>query len=399
MALALTACVTRAYPPPAQPAIVLVSLDGFRPDYLGRGDSPTLDSLAAVGVRAEWMEPSFPSKTFPNHYTIVTGLRPDHHGIVANNIRDTLLGRFSMGNRDAVRDARWWGGEPIWVTLAKAGGIAAPIFWPGSEAPIGGAMPAIWATFDDGTSLAERVDGVLALLDRPEADRPRFLTLYTSAVDHAGHEHGPASAEVHEAVGVADRMVARLTAGLQARGLADHVNLIVVSDHGMAPTSVDRLILLDELVDLDDIVVHDWGPVGMYQPLPGKADEVYRALHGRHPALEVFRREELPSRLAFGTNARIPEIIAIASEGWRITTRRQAGDFRPGGDHGYDNALPSMRALFLASGPGFRRGITVPGFANIHVYPLMVELLGLEPAPNDGSLDSVRVMLRDGDGR
>jgi predicted AlkP superfamily pyrophosphatase or phosphodiesterase len=390
----LLACGSAAARPPA---VVLVSIDGFRPDYLGRGDSPTLDSLAAAGVRAEWMVPSFPTKTFPNHYTIVTGLHPDHHGMIANNIRDRVLGRFSMGNREAVRDARWWGGEPIWVTLAEAGRAAAPVFWPGSEAPIGGSLPAVWATFDEGVSLADRVDSVLALLERPDATRPEFLTLYTSAVDHAGHEHGPASPEVRAAVGVADAMVARLAAGLHTRGLAEQVNLIIVSDHGMAPTSADRLILLDELIDLDDIVVHDWGPAGMYQPAEGKNDAVYRALHDRHPALSVYRRDELPPRLGFGSHPRVPEIIAIAADGWSITTRRQAAGFRPGGAHGYDNSLPSMRALFIASGPGLRRGVTVPAFSNVHLYELMAHLLEVDPAENDGSLDSVRVMLRDDD--
>jgi predicted AlkP superfamily pyrophosphatase or phosphodiesterase len=383
----------------APPPVILVSIDGFRPDYLGRGNSPTLDSIAEAGVRAEWMEPSFPSKTFPNHYTIVTGLRPDHHGIIANNIRDSALGRFSMGDRDAVRDARWWGGEPIWATLAKAGGVAAPIFWPGSEAPIGGALPAIWEAFDEDVSPNDRVDNLLALLERSGAMRPEFLTLYTSVVDHAGHTFGPTSSELANAVSVADAMVARLAAGLHARGLADRVNLIIVSDHGMSSTSSDRLIVLDDLIDLDDIVVHDWGPVGQYQPVEGKSELVYQALHDRHPALTVYRREELPARLAFGSHPRVPEIVAIAADGWRITTRRQVADFRPGGDHGYDNALPSMRALFLASGPGFRQGSVVPSFSNIHVYSLMAHLLGLQPAPNDGSLDSVRVMLRVDDRR
>ncbi len=394
---ALVACAPRAYEAPqatTRPAIILVSIDGFRPDYLGRGNSPTLDSIANAGVRAEWMEPSFPTKTFPNHYTIVTGLRPDHHGIVANNVRDAELGRFSMGNRDAVRDARWWGGEPIWTTVARAGGLAAPIFWPGSEAPIGGALPAIWEAFDGDLPLDDRVDNLLVLLDRPEASRLSLLTLYTDVVDHAGHTFGPTSPELADAVRVADAMVARLADGLHARGLADRVNLILVSDHGMSSTSPDRLIVLDELIDLNDIVVHDWGPVGQYQPVEGKSEAVYQALHDRHPALAVYRREALPARLAFGSHPRVPEIVAIAADGWRITTRQQVADFRPGGDHGYDNALPSMRALFLASGPGFRQGSVVPAFSNVHVYPLMAHLLGLRPAPNDGSLDSVRVMLR-----
>lgn len=378
----------------APSVVILVSLDGFHPDYLARGVTPSLDSLARVGVRAEWMTPSFPTKTFPNHYTLVTGLLPDHHGIVANNMWDDTLGRFTMARRDAVQDARWWGGEPLWVTAERQGIRTAPMFWPGSEAPIGGAMPAIWMRYDGDVPLATRVDSLLAWLTLPDSLRPRFLTLYASDVDHWGHQRGPAAPEVDSALARVDSMIGRLGAGLAARGMSGQVNVIVVSDHGMSATSPERLIALDDYVTMDDLTVVDWTPVGAVTPKPGKLDAVYAALRGAHPHLHVYRRGEVPGQYRFGTHPRVTDLVLIADDGWTITTRDRFASFRAGGTHGYDQTLPSMRAVFLAAGPAFRQGATVPAFSNIHVYALMADILGVRPAPNDGSRDSVRVMLR-----
>lgn len=375
------------------PSIILISLDGFRPDYLNRHVTPVLDSLARAGVRAEWMEPSFPSKTFPNHYTIVTGLRPDHHGIIANNMHDSLLGVFSMSIRAAVQDARWWGGEPIWVTAAKAGRTTSAMFWPGSEAPIEGVRATHWLPFDNSFPLAARVDSTLHWLDVPAAERPAILTLYASQMDDAGHRFGPGSSAVTDSLRVVDAMVRRLVDGLHARGLGDRVNIIIVSDHGMAPTGPDKVIALDDYISLDDVQVNDWGPVTMLAPKPGRAEAVYRALKGAHPHYDVYWTRDLPARLAFGTHPRIGSIVGIADDGWTVTTRARAAQVKVGGNHGFDNALASMHALFIASGPAFRHGVVVAPFSNIHVYDLMAHILGLTPAPNDGSLDSVRTML------
>ncbi|HRP07415.1 MAG TPA: ectonucleotide pyrophosphatase/phosphodiesterase [Gemmatimonadales bacterium] len=370
-----------------------MSLDGFRADYLERGLTPTLDSLARAGVRAQWMTPSFPSKTFPNHYTLVTGLLPDHHGVIANNMWDDSLGAFSMSNRAAVQDARWWGGEPIWVTAETQGRRASAFFWPGSEAPIMGVYPTHWMAFDDNFPGPARVDSVLAWLDVPDAERPAFSTLYYSDVDHAGHSLGPVAPGSDSAIARVDSMLALLTSGLQRRGLAGKVNLIVVADHGMSAVSRDRLIALDDYIPLDSVMVIDWNPVAMIQPR-GSVESIYRALRGAHPNLHVYRKSELPAHFRFGTNPRIPDIVAIADDGWTITSRARFATFNRGGEHGFDQTTPSMRALFVASGPAFRQGVVVPPFSNIHVYELMTHITGLNPAPNDGSLDSVRVMLR-----
>ncbi|MEP6591179.1 MAG: alkaline phosphatase family protein [Gemmatimonadota bacterium] len=382
-------------PAPADQAVVLISLDGFRADYLDRPVATRLRELAHRGVRAEWMTPSFPSKTFPNHYTIVTGLYPEHHGIVANNVRDSLLGSFTMSDSDAVRDGRWWGGEPIWVTAELQGKRAANFFWPGSEAAIKGVRASTWMRFDDKFPNAPRVDSVLTWLSRPKGEAPSLVTLYFSDVDHAGHRYGPMAPETDSAIARVDSMVGRLMDGLAARGLANRVNVIVVSDHGMLATPANQLIALDDYISLDDVEVVDWSPVGAIVPKPGKLEAVYAKLHNANPHLQVYRKGEVPARFHFNDNPRITPLVLVADPGWSITYRGKVDSWSAtSASHGWDNTIPAMRALFVAEGPAFRHGYVAPSFQNIHLYDLMCAILGLTPAPNDGSLDSTRAMLR-----
>ena len=210
--------------------------------------APNINRLAAKGVSADLI-PSYPSKTFPNHYTIVTGLYPGHHGIVANTIKDPPTGRrLSMSNSIENGDAMWWGGEPIWVTVQRAGMLSAAMFWPGSEAPIEGHRPNFWAPFNSELPGTKRVDQVLSWLDLPPGRRPTFLTLYFSEVDAAGHNYGPNSSAVRTAVRRADGHLGRLLRGLERRHLTDKVNIVIVADHGMAETSTNRVVVLDDYI-------------------------------------------------------------------------------------------------------------------------------------------------------
>ena len=384
-------------PEPLAPTVVLVSLDGFRADYLERFAPPTLQRLAAQGVRADFLRVSFPSKTFPSHYTLVTGLYPAHHGIVSNAMYDPATSEsFGLSDRDAVTDARWWGGEPIWVTLRNAKKVAAPFFWPGSEAPIGGRLPRYSKPFASDVPAGERIDWIVEALAAPAAERPVFLTLYLSDVDGAGHRHGPDSEELARAVGRVDSLVQVLDERLRDFGYADAVNLIITSDHGMASTSRERVVLLDDHIDLDDVHIPDLDPVAMLRPKPGQLEQVYTQLRSV-PHVRFYRKDSLPQELHYASHRRIPDLIGIAEEGWRISTRssfqRNPGRY-DGGTHGYDPALPSMHAIFIAHGPAFARQLEVPGFSNVHVYALLAHVLGVEPAPNDGALDSVRHVLR-----
>ena len=392
-------------PPPPPHAVLLVSVDGLRGDVIGTGAMPTLDALAARGVRARWMTPSYPSLTFPNHYTLVTGLRPDHHGIVNNTMRDPVLGWFSLGKREAVEDPRWWGGEPAWVTVQKHGGHAATMFWPGSEAPIAGQYPEHWLPFDGAMSADARVDQVLAWLDLPPASRPRFVTLYFDKVDHAGHDSGPASDDVRAAHRTVDAALARLLAGLQARGLRDIVDLLVVSDHGMAEVAPGQREFLDDYLAAKGLpiassdVVSRGTAVGVGPAAGADAEAVAAvedALLGRHPHAECWRKGEVPARWHYGTHPRIPAIVCQADVGWRLETRAA---WRPRdhatGSHGFDPQAPEMHAVFVADGPGFADGgVVLAPFDNVDVYPLLMRLLQVPAQPNDGNPHTFDAVVR-----
>jgi predicted AlkP superfamily pyrophosphatase or phosphodiesterase len=382
-----------------QPTVILISIDGFRYDYFGKAPTPSLDSLIARGVRARYMIPSFPTKTFPNHYTIVTGLYPAHHGIVANNMWDDALhATFKMADRKQVQDARWWGGEPIWVTAQKAGQKTAPMYWPGTEAAIAGLPPTYGEAYDEKhkTTFDYRVNKVLSWLDLPAPERPTFLTLYFENVDQAGHDFGPDSPQLLAAVERADQAIGLLLQGLVARGIANQVNIVVVSDHGMAACSRQRLIILDDYLDLSSVVVVDTTPVLAIKAKDGNQAALVAKLK-LVPHLTVYTRDTVPRRLHFSGNPRITPVIAVADVGWTITSLDYLAkhpDKKYGGDHGYDNAAPEMRAIFLAAGPAFKPHRRLPGFPNVDVYPLLAYLLGVAPARNDGDLRVFKPVLR-----
>jgi predicted AlkP superfamily pyrophosphatase or phosphodiesterase len=381
--------------PPA--TLLLVSVDGMRHDDLDLVPLPNVARLLERGVRAP-LVPIFPTKTFPNHYSMVTGLFAEQHGIVANTIYDPDLDRwFRITDRQAVADGRWWGGEPIWVTAERHGIPAAPLFWPGVEAEIRGVRPSFWLPFDDRMPNERRVTQVLEWLDLPEAERPRFITTYFSMVDVASHNHGPQSADTRAALREADRMIGLLLDGLAARGMLEETAILLVSDHGHAARSPSQVIILDELLPPGVAQVIDWSPVLQLRPAPGLEDSVYRLLAGRHPHLQVYRKADLPERWRYRASPRVQPIVAVADQGWEISSQEWHGrhpDAFRGGSHGWDPDSPDMWGVFVASGPWFRAGYRGAPFRNVHVYELMCRLLELPPAPNAGSRDSTARFLR-----
>jgi predicted AlkP superfamily pyrophosphatase or phosphodiesterase len=381
-----------------RPIVILVSIDGWRWDYLERFAPPTLSGLAKAGVRAEALIPIFPSKTFPNHYTIVTGLYPDRHGIVSNSMIDPgLPGRFTLANRDVQQDTRWWGGEPLWITAQQQGQLAATMFWPGSDVEIDGQRPRYARPFENEVPNDARVDQVLAWLDRPEPARPTFLTLYFSTVDNAGHNFGPDAPETRDAALAVDRAVGRLVDGIRRQGLEARTNLVLVSDHGMSATTADRTIVLDEYLDVSTFDLVDSSPIVGMNPRRGSVDELYAALKNKHPSLEVYTRDTLPLEYGLRGHPRLAAVIGVADDGWDVVTRQELlreNRRTAGGNHGYDPKHRSMHGLFIASGPLFKRGLVVPAFQNVHVYELICKALGLRPAANDGDPRMTASFLR-----
>jgi predicted AlkP superfamily pyrophosphatase or phosphodiesterase len=388
-----------AAPPPP---LVVVSIDGFRADYLDRNLTPTLAAIARDGVRARAMQPSFPSITEPNHYTLMTGLWPDHHGIVDNTMVDPAMPGLAFGGphgHGVDMDPRWWDeATPLWVSAERHGLKTATSEWPGDEAVIHGVSP----TYRQGppapghtsVPMDVQMDTVLGWLDLPPAQRPALIRAHLDVVDFMGHVAGPDSRQVNVAIGQADAAIGRLVEGLKARGLYDKVNLVIVSDHGMAAIAESRVIYLDDLIDLKLATVPSFGAVAGIDPAPGHERQIETALLAPHDHMRCWRKGDLPARLHYGTNRRVPAIVCIGEVGWSVVTRAQ-GSLYPHllGNHGYDPAEPTMAAIFLAHGPAFRSGVVLPAFDNVDVYPLLARLMGLRPLANDGRLAPLEAAL------
>ena len=395
-ALALLAgCATSQPPPP--PPLLLISADAFRWDYcaLHPAETPHLAQLIREGCTARALIPVYPSNTFPNHYAIATGLYPAHHGIINNDMFDPESQAFFKYNRPAsVHEDRWWGGEPIWVTAIKQGQKSASSFWVGSEAAIKGVRPTFWKRYDATIPFEKRLDELAGWLALPADQRPEVITFYLEETNSIGHKFGPDSPELAAAVKLIDGRVGAILDRLKAEGHI--VNLVMVSDHGMTPISKDRVILLDDYLDLTSVQVDFFGPEAGLRPLDGNAASIVRALSGL-PHAKAYLSQDLPARLHLKDNPRIPPVWIMADEGWEIETRKHVeashGKFNKG-DHGYDPAFNSMRGILIAHGPSFKSGVVVDPVENIHIYNLLCAALGLQPAPNDGDDRLVKTALR-----
>lgn len=371
---------------------VMVSLDGFRADYVRAYNTPFIDSLARMGVSAT-MQPSFPSKTFPNHYTLVTGLVPDHHGIIANTFDDKRTGKtFSLGNNETRQDPQYWGGEPVWHTAARQGVRTGVVYWPGSDVKILGVYPAYYHNYMDKPllSFASRISEVERYLRLPEAERPRLVLIYFEEPDHLGHLYSPQSKEARASVERMDRMVAELYEGLQTLPIRDSINFILLSDHGMTTVDDQHVVNPYDYVDRNlienirfDIPTHVW-------PKKGKEKQVLEALQ-KVPHARAWRKGEVPAYLHYGTNANIGDIVLLPDCGWMIgeTFRSYPGA------HGFDPTCQDMQVIFRAVGPDFKQRYNKKDvFPNTSVYPLLCRLLNITPAAMDGTLAPISDVLR-----
>lgn len=377
--------------------VVLVSLDGFRWDYAKKIGARHLLALGKQGVWApEGMFPSYPSLTFPNHYAIVTGLYPEHNGLVANTFYDeSKNARYAINDSKAVTDGSWYNGIPLWSLAESQGMRSACFFWSGSEAKIAGYQPTYYMRFDDKIDDEARIGQVLAWLKLPDADRPHFITLYYSEPDHEGHQFGPDAPETKAAVLKVDGLIGKLKAGLDATHLP--VDLVVVSDHGMARTE-GGWVTLDQFADLTGFET-----VGSL--LYGKTEEdrahVYNQLKKASEKFVAYRRKDVPAGLNYSLNPREGDPVIVATGPYAIRAHGPppgAEDHPPNsGMHGLDpHKMPEMKASFFAAGPDISAGKTVAPFENVNLYPWLAHLLGLEAPKSDGSLNVLAGTLRDG---
>lgn len=394
------------------PTTILISLDGFRADFLHRNITPSLNAFVQAGVSPQYMLPSFPSVTFPNHFTLVTGLHPESHGVVGNTFWDpTLQEEFYYTDPARSMQPKWWQGEPIWVTAEDQGVRTAVHMWPGSEAHLGHIEPAYVDKYNGKEVLSNKVDRILGLLDLPGPDspgaiaaspRPQLIAAYVPNVDADGHLYGPNSTEIRTTITNVDKMLEDLFRGLNERNLTDIVNIIIVSDHGMATTDTSRLIQLDDIIDMSLIEHTDgWPLYGLRPKSPADLESLYVRLKAeaeQNGNFEVYMRDnDMPERYHFSSNERIAPLWIVPETGWAIVTRadfdvaagKEVGlEYHPKGLHGYDHEHPLMRAIFVARGPAFPHtpGSKVDIFQNIEVYNLVCDSIGVVPKPNNGTL-------------
>ncbi|KXS11995.1 type I phosphodiesterase/nucleotide pyrophosphatase/phosphate transferase [Gonapodya prolifera JEL478] len=386
--------------PPSQRTVILISLDGFRAEYLSRGLTPNLQALVASGVRAPYMLPSFPTETFPNHYTLVTGLYPARHGIVANEFYDPDAKRtFSYVNASDNKEEMWWeGGEPIWIAAERGGLRSACIMWPvGSEAPHKGRVPSYIVPYQSHVSVASKAEIVLGWLALDPPKRPSLITLYVPEVDSMGHTVGPDDALLNTTLVEVDGELGKLFDAVDQRGYGDRVDTVIVSDHGMASTSLDRVIYLSDFVKIDPSWIIRLNPLlFLYPPDESTLRQLHTALTNASkstdpPLFSVWLRDEIPFPFHYRNNSRIPPLLLAPRVGWLFGTSRdehEHGGWFPLGMHGYTNEDDRMRAIFLAKGPRFRKGAVVEPFANVDVYGLVAGLLGIEGiVPPNNSTD------------
>ena len=374
--------------------VVMVSLDGFRYDYAKKYGARHILAIGEKGASApDGMIPSYPSLTFPNHYTLVTGLYPEHHGIVANSFYDPARkASYALGDPKSVTDGTWYGGVPLWSLAEKQGMRSACFFWPGSEAEIAGERPSYYLRFDNKIDDNKRIDQVIAWLHLPDEQRPHFITLYYSDVDHAGHQFGPDTPQVAEAVQHVDKLIGQLHSDLDALHLP--IDLIVVSDHGMERVQ-GSWINLDKYVSLDNF--ETTGPL-LYAHSEADANHAYQKLKAADALFTVYRRAQVPASLHYNGNPRTGDPVVVPKGPYMIRAHGPEPGHEdhapPAGEHGYDPyEMHSMRAIFFAAGPDIKPGVAVKPFENINVFPLVTKILGLENPPIDGSLNVLSGVL------
>lgn len=388
-----TACNTTQTKVDNAPYVNMLSMDAFRWDYPDMYPTPNLDKIAQNGVKAKSLKPCFPTKTFPNHYSIATGLYPDNHGIVMNSFYDPEMDAYyRIGNREAVENPAFYEGEPIWETAEKQGVKTASFFWVGSETAINGIQPSIWKRYEHQFPFEQRLDSVVAWLQLPEEKRPHLIMWYMHEPDKVGHDFGPFAEETRNKVIYLDSLVGVFCEKIQQLPNADKINLIFIADHGMCPISPERVVNLKNYINEEWVdEVQGGNPVWAIDAKEGFEDEVYSALQSIEH-IQSWKHGELPERLHYGTHLRTLDFVVVSDSAWSVSWGRD--EYASLGTHGYDNDNTDMHAIFYAYGPAFKTNYVHPTFINIDLYPLIANILDLEPAQVDGTFDNVKDLLR-----
>ncbi len=374
--------------------VIILSTDGFRWDYTLDAYTPTFDSLRRVGTYARTY-PVFPSNTFPNHYSMATGLHPNNHGVTNNSFYDEELGRsLSVFRAEDCALPGFWGGEPIWNTVERQGGVANIFMWPGSEYPINGRQASVWTPYDHDLDYYKRADMVVEAMMKKGDELPNLVMWYMPDPDGVGHKYGPNSRECIARVEYIDRVLRYFFRELKKTPHFDNIDVIVTSDHGMTQLSPDRYKNMYGAVDNSKIEYIVPGTPCGFEFEEGYIDEAVESLNALGN-LRAYRADAMPKRYHFGTHpTRCPNVVIIPEMGWRLDYREQDATRLPnGGSHGYDSFESDMQMIFFGAGPSFKRGYIQDSFQDHNVYLVLCHLLGAKPADNDGRWRDIKNMF------
>ncbi len=384
----------------SKPYVILVSFDGFRWDYVNRNITPNLDSVKKNGVSALSLRPTFPSKTFPNHLAIITGMYNDHHGIISNRFTNPFTHEsYRLGDTVSVRESKWYLGEPFWETAKRQGIITASYFWPGSEMRNKNRRPTYYKKYVHTTPYLDRINGAIEWLKLPQKKRPHFITLYFHDTDTYGHAFGPNSPEINTSIKRLDKLVGYLTSQLSKINLLDSTNIIFVSDHGMTEISLNKIINIEEILKGYNYKMEDGGPFVLIRPAKKNLENIYTKLKENEKHYKVYLKKDLPKFFHYSENPFIPSIILVADIGWSLVNNKILKLMRKHvkhGNHGYDNNYIDMHGIFIAEGPQFKKGYKTGTLWNVDIYPLLCKIFNIEPRANiDGKLERIEFILKE----
>ena len=381
------------------PYVILVSFDGFRWDYLNRNITPNLDEVIQDGVRASLLRPISPSKTFPNHYSIISGMYAENHGIIFNSFEDThTCDYYRIGDTSAVRNPKWYKGEAFWETAENNGITTASYFWPGSEMNDAKRRPKYFKRYQHNEPYKNRIDGVINWLQLPHKDRPHFITLYFHDTDTYGHDFGPNSPEIDQSIQRLDSLVGYMNQKLINIGMADSVNIIYVSDHGMTEIDTSRIINIEKILNGFNYKFGGIKTLAMIEPQENHYDSVLTLLKRNEFHYTVYRKEQLPDYYHFRNDDNIFPIILSADLGWSLVNDNQLSKMNKygnKGNHGYDKDYINMHGIFLAKGPNFKTNYQTGTVWNIDINPLLCKIFNIYPNPKiDGKLERIEFLLK-----
>ncbi len=382
-----------------KPYLVLISIDGFRWDYPDLYPTPAIDRIAKRGIKAEALQPAFPTLTFPNHYSIATGMLPTHHGLVANNFPGTESASwYSYKTRSAVQDGSWYLAEPLWVTAEKQGMVTAAYFFVGTEADVQGVRPTHWKKYDVNDSGEKRVTQVLGWLGQPAPVRPHLITLYFEEVDNHSHWYGPGSPESIKSIRHVDEQIGHLLDGIETLPFAENIYIVLVSDHGMAPYNKQKpVFVLDRYVNLEGTRLTEGGPwvsVHFDQRDDARTMEIRDTINQAWDCGRAMLPADVPESWAVDDNPRFPDLIIQADPGCAVISSSDMRKKITPGDHGWPPEMEEMKGIFMAYGPGIAPGTRTGVIQVTDVYPLMMKILDLNyPGPIDGDRNRLPSIL------